>query len=188
MPTFYEGKPIEIIEQTVDPEDYAAAYYTAQSAISPMHKKWVKAGICLSTAIVIASFIPFYNARLATCWAPAGGIVLALALGFLFFFVQPNDIKKWADELYRSNGLLALPQKIQLYRDSVVLENSCEQILEYWTDFNKCLETGAAFVLTGGRERELLIIKKRGLTNEQTETISAHLAGTFASRYVKIGR
>lgn len=188
MPTFYEGGPVHTVEQMIGPEDYAAAYAAAQSAVSPMHKKWVKAGICASAAIVIASFIPFYRTKFSSCWAPACGIVLALALGFLFLFVQPGDIRRWAAELYRSNALLALPHKIELFRDSVVFENSCEKILEYWTDFAKCIETPSAFVLTGGRERELLIIKKQGLTNEQREKISAHLAGAFASRYVKSGR
>ncbi|MBW7572921.1 YcxB family protein [Caproiciproducens faecalis] len=188
MPTFYEGGPVHTVEQTVGSEDYAEAYYTAQSAVSPMHRKWVRAGICLSAAIVIASFIPFYRARFFTCWGPACGIVLALALGFLFFFIQPNDIRKWAAELYRSNRLLELPQKIEIYRDSVVIETSCEKILEYWTDFSKCIETPAAFVVTGGRERDLLLIKKQGLSNEQIKKISEHLAGAFASRYVKSGR
>ncbi|MDF1494725.1 YcxB family protein [Caproiciproducens sp. CPB-2] len=188
MPTFYEGGPVDTVEQTVGPDEYAAAYYTAQSAVSPIHTKWVRAGICLSAAIVIASFIPFYRARFFTCWGPACGIVLALALAFLFFFIQPDDTRKWAAELYRSNRLLALPQKIEIFRDSVVIQSSCEKMLEYWTDFSKCIETPSAFVVTGGRERDLLIIKKQGLTNEQIEKISAHLAGAFASRYLKSGR
>lgn len=188
MPTFYEGGPIETVSQTISSEDYANAFYAAYCASSPLRRRWVRAGIFLSAAIVIGSCIPFYRARFATVWIPCGGIVLALALCILFGFVQPNDLKKWGARLYRSNVLWSVPEQIEIYRDSVVLKNTCEQILEYWTDFSLCLETSSAFIAAGGRERELLIIKKQGLSKEQTEKISAALSGAFAARYVKSGR
>lgn len=188
MPTFYEGKPIEIFEQVIDADDYAAAYYTAQEAISPMHKKEVKACLCLSVAAVIGALIPAYHTHSATFWVPFGGIVLAVLLAVLFYFVQPNDIKKWAAQLYRFNALLALPEKISIYRDSVLIENQYEQLMEYWTDFFKCVESKSAFVAIGGRERNLLIIKKQSLTEEQRNQITAHFSDAFASRYQKSGR
>jgi hypothetical protein len=188
MPSFYEGNPIEILAQDVSAKDYAAAYYAAQDSFSPMHKKEVKAGLCLSAAAVIASFIPLYRAHFASFWVPACGIMLALLVGILFYFVQPADIKKWAVEVYTSNALLALPEKVSIYRDSVIIENAHEQLMEYWTDFDKCIESKAAFVVFGGRERNLLIIKKQGLTEQQNNKISAHFADAFASRYQKSGR
>ena len=188
MPTFYEGNPVEILEQDISADEYAAAYYTVQESISPMHKKEVKVCVCLSGAAVIGSLIPLYRTRFATFWVPVCGIILAFLLSILFYFVQPNDIKKWAAELYRSNALLALPEKISIYRDSVIIENAHEQLMEYWTDFAKCVESKSAFVAIGGQERNLLIIKKAGLTEEQRNKISAHFADAFASRYQKSER
>ncbi|QEY35207.1 hypothetical protein FL966_09235 [Caproiciproducens galactitolivorans] len=187
MPTFYGGGPIETVSQTISSEDYANAYYAAYCASSPLRRRWVRAGIFLSAAIVIASCIPCYRAHFSTFWVPCGGIVLALAFCFLFGFVQPNDLKKWGARLYRSNALWSIPQQVEIYRDSVVIKNSYEQILEYWTDFSMCMETGSAFIAAGGRERELLIIKKQDLPNERVEAISAALSGAFAARYLKSG-
>ena len=188
MPTFYEGKPIEILEQNVSAPGYAAAYYAAQDSLSPMHKKEVKASLCLTGAVVIGSLIPLYRTHFTSFWGPACGIVLALLLGVLFYFIQPNDIKKWAAEVYDSNALLALPEKVSIYRDSVIIENAHEQLMEYWTDFGRCIESKSAFIVLGGRERNLLIIKKQGLTEQQNSKISAHFADAFASRYQKSGR
>lgn len=188
MPTFYEGKPVEAIEQTVSAADYASAYYSVQSSLSLMHKREVKAGICVTLAVITGTVIPVYYARFLTFWGPFCGIFIFLALAAIFFFVQPNDIKSWAEELYRSNPLLSLPQKVTVYRDSLVVENEYEQFTEYWTDFSGCIETRDAFVLNGGRERNLLVLKKSGLSEEQKNRLSAHFSDTFASHYRKIGR
>jgi hypothetical protein len=183
MPTFYEGKPIEIIEQSVSSAEWASAYYTAQSSYSLIHRKEIKAGACITAALLIGSIIPSYHYRFSTVWGPACGIFITLALSAVFYFVQPNEIRQWAEKLYRSNAILALPEKITVYRDSVVIENEREQFLEYWTDFAKCIETKDAFVITGGLERSLLTIQKRGMTQEQQSRLSAHFADAFASRY-----
>lgn len=188
MPTFYEGKPIETMEQTVTANDYASAYYWVQSSFSLLHKREVRAGICLSLAVIIGSMIPGYLIKFTTFWGPVCAILVLLGLAFLFFFVQPNDIKNWAAELYRSNALFALPQKIDIYRDSVVLKNKWEQFTLYWTDFSGCVETKEAFVIHGGRERNLLIVKKDGLSKEQISKLSSHFSDAFASHYQKIGR
>lgn len=187
-PTFYEGKPIEAVEQTVNAADYASAYYVVQSSLSLMHKREVKAGICLSLAVITGSIIPIYHAKFFTFWGPFCGIFVLLGLAAVFFFVQPNDIKNWAKELYRSNALLALPEKIIVYRDSIVADNGRERFTEYWTDFYGCIETKDAFIMNGGMERNLLIIKKEGLSTEQKNKLSTHFADTFASRFQKTGR
>lgn len=188
MPTFYEGKPIEVVEQTISADEYACAYYAAQSTGSLIHKREVKAGICVTLAVITVSVIPIYLRRFFTFWGPVCTAFVLLGLAAVFFFVQPNDIKSWAEKLYHSNMLLSLPQKISIYRDSVVVENEREQLAEYWTDFFSCIETGDTFVFNGGRERNLLIIKKQGLSEEQRKRLSAHFFNEFASRYHKIGR
>lgn len=188
MPTFYEGKPIETVEQTVAAEDYASAYYSVQSSLSLLHKREVKAGICVSLAVIVGSTIPLYYARFLSLFGPVCVIIIFLATAANYFFIEPTAIQNWAEELYDSNALLALPQKITVYRDSVVLENEHETFTEYWTDFYRCIETRGAFIMNGGRERDLLILKKEGLSEEQKSRLSAHFADTFASHYQKIGR
>lgn len=188
MPTYYEGEPIAIIEQTVSPEKWADAYYTAWSMLFPIRRKEVKAGICLTVAVLIGSVIPIYRTQFSTIVVPICGILYALTLAAMSYFVQPNGIKRWAQTLYRSNKLLSLPEKITIYRDSVIIENEYEKILEYWTDFAKCIETKDAFVITGGMERSLLTICKHELEREQVTALSSHFANTFAARYVKTGR
>lgn len=188
MPTFYEGSPIEAVEQTVSAADYASAYYWVQSSFSLLHRREVRAGICLTLAVIVGSMIPLYSSRFLTLWGPFCAIIILLASAANFFFVQPITIRNWAEELYDSNALLALPQKITVYRDSVIAENGREQFSQYWTDFSGCVETKEAFVIHGSSERNLLILKKDGLSPEQKSRLSAHFADTFASRYQKIGR
>ncbi len=188
MPTFYEGSPIAEIEQTVSADEWAGAYYTAQSTLFPIRRREVKAGICVTAAVLLGSIIPVYRFRFSTVVGPVCGILFALALAAAFYFFQPNEIRRWGRTLYRANALLSIPEKITVYRDSVIIENEHEKILEYWTDFAKCVETKDAFVIAGGLERNLLTIQKRGLPKEQTDALSVHFANTFATRYEKTGR
>ncbi|NLJ31036.1 MAG: hypothetical protein GX424_05470 [Clostridiales bacterium] len=188
MPTFYEGKPIATVEQSLREPDYAAAYYAAQSTVSLLRRKEVLSGICLTVAVVGGSLIPlFYRTP-----GLLGGLIAVCALGLgsalLFFFVQPHDIRSWAGEIYRSNALLALPQTITVYRDSIVAKSEKETFQEYWTDFARCVETRDAFVLVGGRERWILTVQKEGLEKSERETLSAHFQDAFARRYQKFGR
>ena len=188
MATYYEGSPIEVVEQTMSEQEYAREYRAAGEILSPFRRRGVKAGLCLSAALIIASVIPFYRTKFSTVFVPVCGVVLCIAFAALFYFYQPAEIERWAAELFRSNALLSLPQKISIYRDSVVVKSERERILEYWTDFAGCLEKKNAFVLAGGRERPLLIIKKQGLSPEQIRRLSEHFSETFALRYRKSGR
>lgn len=185
MPTFYDNEPIEEICQTISKDEYKEAFYIGDSAVSPMHTKWVKTGICLSAAIIVGSLLPIYRNNFITFWVPSCAFVIFLLLALYFYYIQPKEIKKWGEKIYITSAFLPLPQKIKIYRDSVVLENEYEKILEYWTDFAKCVETNSFYILTGGRERSLLIIKKNGLTPEQNQNISKHFSNEFALRYMK---
>lgn len=185
MATYYEGGPIAVIEQTLTGGEYASGYRASGALLSSFHRRGVKAGLCLSAAVLIGSFIPLYRAKFTTFFAPACGIVLCAVFAALFYFYQPRETERWAADLFRSNALLSLPQKISVYRDSVVIESERERILEYWTDFSGCLENERAFVLTGGRERNLLLIEKNGLSPEQEKVLSEHFSSVFARRYMK---
>lgn len=188
MPSFYEGEAIAVLEQTVSEDEYAAAYYAAQSSASLWNRREIRAALCVTLAVVCASAIPVYRTRFSTLFGPVGGILLFLALAAVFFFVQPGVIIDQAKRSYSSNRLLALPQKVSVYRDSIVAVSEKERFTEYWTDFSRCLETKTAFVLIGGRERALMTVQKEGLDGKLQEQLSGHFSGAFASRYQKIGR
>lgn len=188
MATYYEGDPIAVLEQTMTDTEYARGYRASETLLSVFHRRGVKAGLCLSAAVLIGSFIPLYREKFTTFFVPGCGVALCLLFAALFFFYQPRETERWAAELFRSNALLSLPQKISIYRDSVVVESERERILEYWTDFSGCLENNRAFILTGGRERTLLILEKKGLSPEQEKRLSEHFSSVFARRYMKDGR
>lgn len=188
MPTFYEGKPIAVLEQSLSAADYASAFYAAQSTISLLRRKEVSSGICLTVSVISGALIPlFYRVP-----GLLGVLITVCAVGLVFagvlFFVQPNDLRSWAKELYRSNALLALPQTVTVYRDSIAVKSEVETFQEYWTDFSRCVETKEVFVLVGGRERWVLAVKKEGLEESVKETLSAHFQDAFARRYQKLGR
>lgn len=188
MATYYEGGPIAVLEQTLTEREYAQGYRASGVLLSSFHRRGVKAGLCLSAAVLIGSFVPLYRVKFTTFFAPGCFIVLCLVFAALLYFYQPRETERWAAELFRSNALLSLPQKISVYRDSVVMESERERIVEYWTDFSGCLENEQAFVLTGGRERNLMILEKKGLSPEQVKLLSEHFSSVFTRRYMKSSR
>lgn len=185
MPTFYESEPIEKITITLNSSDYQNAYLFAEQNISPMHRRSVKTVLCINIAILIASFIPFYANHYSSYWIPICAVFLMLVAAGFFFLEQPRIIKKWAAQIFESNQFLRLSNQMILYRDCIVIENEYEKISEYWTDFDKCLENSGYFVLTGGINRYMLVIKKQDMSKEQICTVSTHMENTFARHYYK---
>ena len=188
MPNFYESEPIEKITTKLESDDFQKAYLFAEQYISSFHRREVKAGICLTLAVLIGSTIPLYANRFSSYWIPICGVLCALAASAFFFLKQPNIIKKWAKQLFESNVLLRQENEVTIFRDSIMIQNSYEKQQEYWTDFNQCLENSNYYVLVGGMNRNLVVIKKQNLTSEQISTISAHLLNTFARCYHKSRR
>jgi hypothetical protein len=185
MPTFYESDPIEKLTVTINSKDFQNAYLLAEQNISPIHHREVKAGFCLTIAALIGSSIPFYANHYASYWIPIGAIAVLLAIAVFFFLEQPRIIKKWAAQVFESNQLFRLKNEIVFYRDCVTSQNEYEKMIEYWTDFDRCLENSGYYVLTNGTNRSMLVIKKQDLSEDQLATISVHLENTFAYRYHK---
>jgi len=185
MPTFYESNPIEKLSVTLNSDDFQNSYNLVEQNISPIHHREVKAGFCLTLAVLIGSSIPCYAIHYASYWIPIGAIIVMLAAAVFFYAEQPRIIKKWATQVFESNQLLNLKNEIVLYRDCMVIENEYEKLSEYWTDFDKCLENSGYFVLTSGTNRSMVVIKKQDLSKEQLDRVSVHLQNFFAYRYHK---
>ena len=109
-----------------------------------------------------------------------------MLLAAFFLFVQPKNEQAQLEKKFSSNPLLALETTASVYRDSVVLENECEKILEYWTEFQRCFETPRYFVAAGGRERYLWVLDKDALSQEECARVSQLLADAFAAKYRRL--
>ena len=167
--------PVLVLEQQLSAEDYAQAALLYENTLFPFRRYWVRAGICVCAAVLVASAIPWYLSQFATAVVPICAVVFFLALALYFWRDQPRR---------RLHGavLLCLPGKISVYQNGIVLENDAETLSEFWTDFSGCVEGHAYYVLWGGISRPLLILKKSVLSSEQKERLSAHLRSTFAGR------
>lgn len=188
MPSFYEGDPIAVLEQKLTQEEYAAAYVLSQEGLTPANRKEFKVAVCVAAAALTGSAIPLYYSYFYSAWLP--GIVLAffLLLGVYFAVVIPRNIREWGKTLFAACRLVQLPTKISVFRDSVRIENGTETITEYWTDFRACMENSRYIVLTGGRQRSRLILKKDGLSPADQERLSTHFKNTFVRRYRRAAR
>ena len=150
MPGFYEGKPAAVVRQKMTGALYTQASLTARRQMFPLTRPGVRAGICVTLALLCLSGTPWYAARYGGVWAPVALEVLLLLLAAFFLFVQPKNEQAQLEKKFSSNPLLALETTASVYRDSVVLENECEKILEYWTEFQRCFETPRYFVAADG--------------------------------------
>ena len=186
MPGFYEGKPAAVVRQKMTGALYTQASLTARRQMFPLTRPGVRAGICVTLALLCLSGTPWYAARYGGVWAPVALEVLLLLLAAFFLFVQPKNEQAQLEKKFSSNPLLALETTASVYRDSVVLENECEKILEYWTEFQRCFETPRYFVAAGGRERYLWVLDKDALSQEECARVSQLLADAFAAKYHRL--
>ena len=174
--------PVLVLEQQLSAEDYAQAALLYENTLFPFRRYWVRAGICICVAVLVASAIPWYLSQFATAVVPICAVVFFLALALYFWREQPRRRLHGSVLQFCSSRLLRLPGKISVYQNGIVLENDAETLSEFWTDFSGCVEGHAYYVLWGGISRPLLILKKSVLSSEQKERLSAHLRSTFAGR------
>lgn len=175
--------PVMVLEQQLSAEDYAHAALLYENTLFPFRRYWVRAGVCICVAVLVASAIPWYLSQFATAFVPACAILFFLALALYFWREQPRRRLHGAVLQFCSSNLLRLPGKISVYQNGIVLENDAETLSEFWTDFSGCIEGHAYYVLWGGISRPLLILKKSALPPEQAEQLGAHLKNTFAGRW-----
>ena len=187
MATFYEGNPILTFSFTVEEAEYASAYLFKQQYRSFFHRKEWKGGLCVTAAVCFAAMIPSFQVRYGSFWFPAAAMCFCFLMGAYFFFLQPEGLRKFGAEIYRSNLFLRGTHTVSVYRDSMVYKTEREVFSQYWTDFDRCIETEDQILLIGG-VRDLMILKKDGISGEQQKQLSAHFASAFASRYRVVKR
>ena len=65
-------------EQTLGEENYAAACRLLTHCASPWRRRGVRAGVCVTAAAAVASFLPVYLRRFVSAVAP--GIIIGALL------------------------------------------------------------------------------------------------------------
>lgn len=164
---------------------YANAYLLAHSTISPIYLPVVRAGICLSLAILAASALPFYLTFFSGFMIPVIGIGIFLLLAIYFMFVWPILVRGRGAKIFESNQLMALPFSIAFFKSFFEISNEKETIREYWTEVDRSLETKDLFVILGGEHRPLVLINKKQLSNEQQSKLSSFLEKVLVYKHKK---
>lgn len=174
--------------QTLTERDFLEAYRAVKICGSPLRRRGVRAGICLTAAALAASVIPSYYRIFLSAQIPVCVVAVFLTAAAAFWFLQPAAESRYAERLFRACPLMALPSEIRVEYDRVTVKSERERYTEYWTDFAFCVETPGLFAASGGCERRLLIVEKNSLSQEETVRLQALLSNGFAGRYHRIPR
>lgn len=183
MPTYYEGS-VGSVKTQVTREEFSAAWRLDQEKNGRLKNIGVKRVAAVAAFLLVLVWgIPVYSRYFATIWAP---LVLAAGSGFAIFyygFLLPHWVSQQGEACFDSQKLLGEPCEIELYRDSYQIRNRWETISGHWTDHTACMETEELFVVTGGWDRNLLIIPKRSLEQGQVQDFHTHFERTFAKKF-----
>ena len=78
---------------SIERNSFADAYFIAHSTIYPIYLPIVKAGICVSLAVLSASVLPLYHTFFSGIVVPVIAISFFLLLALFFMVVWPGIIK-----------------------------------------------------------------------------------------------
>ena len=173
------GEPLFTLCQTVTPAEYAEAALLVERRLSWTGLPAVRAVICGLCAALCLSAAPLSLREYGTMWLPLLFAVCFLLLGLWLLLRQPVRRLRELERRFAGSPVLCEETKIDCCRDCVVLQTSCEEILIYWTEFSACVEGGSFTALSGGAWRQLLVLKRDSLPEEQREAFSVFLRDTF---------
>lgn len=148
------------VTQTLTEQDYGVAVAAVKYFAAPMRRRSIRAAVCLTVAALAAASVPLCGKNQS-----AKGILIAVAIvcavaALVIWLIQPMTEKKSAVKWFRSCALAALQQTAVVSHDRAVIENECEHMTEYWTNFSICIETENLIAAAGGQERFLFVVKK----------------------------
>ena len=93
---------------SIERNSFADAYFIAHSTISPIYLPIVKAGICVSLAVLSASVLPLYHTFFSGIVVPVIAISFFLLLALFFMVVWPGIIKGRGAKIFDSNQMMSL--------------------------------------------------------------------------------
>ena len=144
---------------SIERNSFADAYFIAHSTISPIYLPIVKAGICVSLAVLSASVLPLYHTFFSGIVVP----VIAISFFLLLALFWPGIIKGRGAKIFDSNQMMSLPFSVAFFKSFFEIQNEKEIIREYWTEVDRSLETKSMFIILGGQQRPLVLIEKKNI-------------------------
>ena len=84
--------------------------------------------------------------------------------------------------IYQSSALLSETKKFRISRDCLSYKNKWEYLKRYNSELTDCIETEELFVLIGGLENRLIVIRKKGLQEQTVEKLSEHFARELSGK------
>ena len=169
----------------IERDSFSNAYLIAHSTISPIYLPLVKAGICLSLAVLSASILPLYQMFFSSVMIPAIAISFFILLALFFMIVWPGIIKGRGAKIFDSNQLISLPFSASFFKSFFEITNEKEIIRQYWTEIDRSLETKNMFIILGGEQRPLVLIEKKHLSDEQQTKLSSFLEKVLIYKHKK---
>ena len=177
---------LEFDHLAVERNSFADAYFIAHSTISPIHLPIVKAGVCISLAVLSASVLPLYHTFFSGIVMPTIAICFFILLALFFMIAWPSIIKGRGAKIFDSNQMMALTFSVAFFKSFFEIQNEKEIIREYWTEVDRSLETKNMFIILGGEQRPLLLIEKKNLSNEQQNKLSSFLEKVLIFKHKKV--
>ena len=101
---------------SIERNSFADAYFIAHSTISPIYLPIVKAGICVSLAVLSASVLPLYHTFFSGIVVPVIAISFFLLLALFFMVVWPGIIKGRGAKIFDSNQMMSLPFSVAFFK------------------------------------------------------------------------
>lgn len=184
--TKQEHPPAVETEQTLTAEDFIEAAAAAEYFAHPMRRRSVRAAVCLTAAAISASLVSACGRHPELRPLPIWAAAILLLLAAVFFFGQPKARARRVLAWLGTCPLAGLPAKVAVRADCVALESRCEKMTEYFTDFSLCVETDRLVAAVGGRERNLLVVKKEGLPPERAKALSGLFRYGFDGRWYRL--
>ncbi len=118
---------------------------------------------------------------------PLSPVILGACVFMCIFYIiiLPFAAEKKGRDTFRKSSLLCKEYEIRIYRDRLEMKNKNEYLKRYYTEITDCIETNEIFVLIGGIEKNLLVISKNGLQEDEKDQLSRIFRKEMIRQYRK---
>lgn len=118
---------------------------------------------------------------------PLSPLILAACVFMCIFYIiiLPAAAEKKGRATFRKSSLLCMEYEIKIFRDRLEMKNKNEYLKRYYTEITDCIETNEIFVLIGGIEKNLLVISKNGLQEDEKDQLSRIFRKEMIRQYRK---
>ncbi len=100
-----------------------------------------------------------------------------------YIYMLPKKAKLKGEHIFKSSKLLSKEYTFQFNKDYFIMENEFEKLKRYYTEITDCIETDELFLLIGGIEKQIIVISKRSLKEEESQILSHHFKREMIRQY-----